>query len=79
MKINDWDSLISAKLYIIELVKDSPLVLYVAFYEPLHEWLSLVADDWNPILQLLLNVMAVIWGVARLVPIFKKWFGKEEA
>jgi len=66
-------------LYIIELVKDSPLVLYVAFYEPLHEWLSLVADDWNPILQLLLNVMAVIWGVARLVPIFKKWFGKEEA
>jgi len=68
--------ILSTKLYALELVKDSPLVLYIAFYEPLHNWLSLMAEEWNPVLQLLLNIIAVLYGIARLVPIFKGWFKK---
>ena len=67
------------KLYALELLKDSPLVLYIAFYEPLHDWLSMMADEWNPVLQLFLNIIAVLYGIARLVPIFKTWFLKEPA
>jgi hypothetical protein len=78
MKFPNLGSIIDAKIYAYELIKDSPLVLYVAFYEPLHDWLTIVAEGWNPILQLLLNIMAVIWGVARLIPLFKKWMGSPE-
>ena len=71
----DVNDIIKTKLFAWELMKDSPVVLYVAFYEPLHGWLSTFAEEWNPILQLLLNIIATIWGVARLIPLFKKWFG----
>lgn len=62
----------------LEIVKDSPLVLYVAFYEPVHDWLSVMATEWNPVLQLVLNIIAVLYGVARLIPIFKNWFSKAD-
>lgn len=75
MKIN-VDLLLHVKLACVELLKDSPVLIYVAFYDPLHEWLISVADGWNPVLQLILNIMAVIYGVARLLPVFKNWFGK---
>jgi hypothetical protein len=75
MKIN-VDLLFQIKLACIELMKDSPVLSYVAFYEPLHDWLITVADGWNPVLQLILNIMAVIYGVARLLPVFRNWFGK---
>lgn len=77
MKIN-VDLLFQIKLACVELVKDSPVLLYVAFYEPLHNWLINVAEGWNPVLQLILNIMAMIYGVARLLPVFKKWFGNSE-
>lgn len=72
---DDVDEFVKAKLFMIELLKDSPLVLYVAFQEPLHKYLSTIAEDWNPILQFVLNIIAFIWGIARLIPIFKGWFG----
>jgi len=78
MKIHGISEILDSKLFALELIKDSPLVLYVAFYEPLHSWLTIMAEEWNPVLQLLLNIIAVLYGVARLVPIFKSWFGKEE-
>ena len=79
MKIN-VELLLQIKLSCIELMKDSPILIYVAFYEPLHEWLIGMAEGWNPVLQLVLNIMAVISGGARLLPVFEKWFGpkKEE-
>lgn len=72
--------LLQIKLSCIELMKDSPVLIYVAFYEPLHDWLISIAEGWNPVLQLVLNIMAVIYGVARLLPVFNNWFGpkKEE-
>jgi len=60
-----------------ESIKDSPLILYITFYHPFHDWLSTIAYDWNPILQFVLNIIAIIWGVARLVPIFRKWWNGE--
>lgn len=78
MKISGIKEVLDAKLYALEVVKDSPIVLYVAFYEPFHDWLTVMAEEWNPVLQLLLNIIAVLYGVARLIPIFKGWFGKAE-
>jgi len=74
MKIPDLSEILRAKLILIEVVKDTPLVLYIAFYEPMHNWLISMAEEWNPVLQLLLNIIAVLYGVARLIPIFKSWF-----
>jgi len=70
--------ILQIKLSCIELMKDSPVLIYVAFYEPLHDWLIRIAEGWNPVLQLVLNIMAVIYGVARLLPVFNKWFGKSQ-
>lgn len=78
MKLEYFGDIVKTKLMVAEILKDSPLVLYVAFYEPLHSYLTTVAEDWNPILQFVLNIIAVIWGVARLIPIFKKWFNVTE-
>lgn len=71
MKIDD---VISAKIYALEFLKDSPLFLYVAFYEPLHTWIASVAETWNPVLQFILNVLALVFGIARLIPFLKAWF-----
>lgn len=78
MKLEDLSDIIKTKLLMWEIAKDSPLVLYVAFYNPLHSYLSTFAEDWNPVLQFILNIIAIIWGVARLIPIFKKWMRGEE-
>ena len=72
---DDVDEFVKTKLFMVELLKDSPLVLYVAFQEPLHLYLATIAEEWNPILQFILNIIAFIWGIARLIPIFKGWFG----
>lgn len=77
MKVN-VDLILQIKLSCIELMKDSPVLIYVAFYEPLHEWLVKIAEGWNPVLQLILNIMAVIYGVARLLPVFSNWFGSKD-
>ncbi len=77
MKLEHFSDIIKTKLLVWEIAKDSPLVLYIAFYEPLHKWMSTIAEDWNPIMQFILNIIAIIWGVARLIPIFKKWFRGE--
>ena len=77
MKVN-VELLLQIKLSCIELMKDSPVLIYVAFYEPLHNWLINVAEGWNPVLQLILNIMAVVYGVARLLPVFEKWFGNKK-
>jgi hypothetical protein len=71
------DEIIKAKMHVYDIVKDSPLILYITFYEPIHEWLSTIARDWNPILQFVLNIIAIIWGVSRLIPVFKKWIKGE--
>lgn len=78
MKIHGVNEVLNVKLYLLEVMKDSPLVLYVAFYEPFHNWLTAMAEEWNPVLQLILNIIAVLYGVARLIPIFKGWFGKAD-
>jgi hypothetical protein len=73
-----FDDILDAKLYALELIKDSPLVLYVTFYDPLHQWLATVADEWNPVLQLVLNILALLFGIARITPIIKGWIGKSD-
>lgn len=75
MKIDD---ILDAKLYALEMVKDSPLVLYVTFYDPLHQWLATVADEWNPVIQLVLNILALLFGIARITPIIKGWMKGSE-
>lgn len=67
------ENIIEVKLLAVELVKDSPLLLYVAFYEPFHTWLINVAEGWNPILKFFLNIFAVAYGVARVAAIIKNW------
>ncbi len=79
MKFNSLDDMITLKVNLLEAIKDSPIVLYVAFYEPLNTWLKSAAEEWNPVLQLMLNIIAILYGVARLIPIFKKWFSKASA
>ena len=58
---------------IVEVAKDTPLLAYMAFYEPLHGWLSGMADGWNPFAKFVLNVVMVIYGVLRIVAIVKGW------
>ena len=65
--------IIEIKTAILEVAKDSPLVAYMAFYEPLHNWLSGMADGWNPLAKFLLNVIMAVYGVLRIVAILKGW------
>jgi hypothetical protein len=65
--------IIEIKTAILEVVKDSPLVAYMAFYEPLHIWLSGMADGWNPLAKFVLNVIMAFYGVLRIVAILKGW------
>jgi hypothetical protein len=61
------------KLAIVEFLKDSPLVLYVVFYEPFHDWLMQVAVEWNPILKFFLNILMLTYGLFRFVSILRNY------
>jgi hypothetical protein len=65
--------ILEIKSVIIEVAKDSPLLAYMAFYEPLHGWLSGMAEGWNPFAKFVLNVVMVIYGVLRIVAIVRGW------
>ena len=72
MKANIQD-ILEIKATIVEVAKDSPLLAYMAFYEPLHNWLSGMAEGWNPLAKFTLNVVMVIYGVLRIIAILKGW------
>jgi hypothetical protein len=65
--------LINFKSTLVDVIKDSPILLYAAFYHPVHDWLVEVGNEWNPILQLFINIFALWYGVYRLVPIYRSW------
>jgi hypothetical protein len=65
--------IIEIKAAIIEVAKDTPLLAYMAFYEPLHNWMSGIADGWNPSAKFLLNVVMVIYGLLRIATILRNW------
>jgi hypothetical protein len=65
--------ILEIKAAIIEVAKDTPLLAYMAFYEPLHNWMSGIADGWNPSAKFLLNVVMVIYGLLRIATIVKNW------
>ncbi len=56
------DSILHVKNFAAEFLKDSPLVIYLAFYEPFHSWLFHVADEWNPILKFFFNILMLAAG-----------------
>lgn len=70
--------ILEIKATILEVAKDSPLLAYVAFYEPLHNWLNELADGWNPIAKLFLNIVMVVYGIMRIIAIFKSWDDKNK-
>jgi hypothetical protein len=70
--------IIEIKAAIVEVAKDSPLLAYMAFYEPLHNWVSGVAEGWNPFAKFILNVVMVIYGILRIAAIVKTWGDKPE-
>jgi hypothetical protein len=76
MKIQD---ILEIKATMLELIKDSPLVVYMAFYEPLHNWVTAVAAGWDPFAKFVLNIVMVIYGVLRIAAIVKGWSNKEES
>ena len=43
------------KATMLEVAKDTPLLAYMAFYEPLHNWVSQIAEGWNPFAKFVLN------------------------
>jgi hypothetical protein len=65
--------ILEIKAAIIEVAKDTPLLAYMAFYEPLHNWMSGIADGWNPSAKFLLNVVMVIYGLLRIATILRNW------
>lgn len=65
--------ILEIKATMLEIAKDTPLVMYFAFYEPLHTWMSQVADGWNPFVKFILNVVMVVYGVLRIVALVKSW------
>ena len=70
MKLHD---ILEIKATIVEVAKDSPLLAYFAFYEPLHTWMSGIAEGWNPFAKFTLNVVMVVYGVLRIVAILNTW------
>lgn len=70
--------IIEIKAAVIEVAKDTPLLAYMAFYEPLHNWLSVMAEGWNPFAKFVLNVVMVIYGVLRIAAVIKGWNNKPQ-
>lgn len=75
MKLHD---ILEIKATIVEVAKDSPLLAYFAFYEPLHTWMSGMAEGWNPFAKFTLNIVMVIYGVLRIIAIVRNWPDKNE-
>jgi hypothetical protein len=72
------NSFLDSKIFIAEAIKDSPIFLYAAFYEPIHSWLYSLATEMNPIVEFLLNSLALCYGIYRVYRVFKRWKdGKE--
>lgn len=65
--------ILEIKAAIIEVAKDTPLLAYMAFYEPLHNWMNGMADGWNPSAKFFLNVVMVIYGILRIIAILRHW------
>ena len=65
--------ILEIKATAIEVMKDSPLLAYVAFYEPFHSWLNGMAEGWNPLAKFVLNVVMVVYGVLRIIAIVRAW------
>ena len=70
MKIQE---ILEIKVAIVEVAKDSPLIAYMAFYEPLHAWMSGVAAGWDTSAKFILNVVMAVYGVLRIIDIVRKW------
>lgn len=67
------NSLFDVKVTMADIIKDSPILLYAAFYHPVHDWLVDIGNEWNPILQLFINIFALWYGIYRMIPIYKVW------
>ena len=65
--------ILEIKVAIIEVAKDSPLIAYMAFYEPLHTWMSGVAAGWDTSAKFVLNVVMTVYGIFRIIDIIRKW------
>lgn len=65
--------ILEIKTAIIEVAKDTPLLAYMAFYEPLHNWMSQVAEGWNSSAKFILNVVMVIYGILRIIAVLRGW------
>jgi hypothetical protein len=65
--------ILEIKVAIIEVAKDSPLIAYMAFYEPLHTWMSGVAAGWDTSAKFILNIVMAVYGVLRIIDIIRKW------
>jgi len=61
------------KATMMEIAKDTPLLAYMAFYEPLHNWVSGIADGWNPFAKFVLNVVMVVYGLLRIAALIRGW------
>lgn len=61
------------KAAMLEVAKDTPLLAYMAFYEPLHNWVSQIAEGWNPFAKFVLNVVMVVYGLLRIAALIKGW------
>jgi hypothetical protein len=61
------------KATMLEVAKDTPLVMYLAFYEPLHNWVSGVAEGWNPFAKFVLNIVMVVYGILRIIALIRGW------
>ena len=72
------NAIIDAKITTYELVKDSPLFLYAAFYDPIHSWLYNFVTEFNPFVEFLLNILALGYGIYRVVAVIKRWLKKED-
>jgi hypothetical protein len=70
--------IVDFKISAVELVKDSPIFLYAAFYDPLHSWLYNLAVEMNPIIEFLLNCLALAYGVYRVYRIYLRWKNKDK-
>jgi hypothetical protein len=70
--MNSFD-LLDLKISALEFVKDSPIFLYAAFYEPIHSWLYELASEMNPIVEFLLNCLALSYGIYRVVKVYYRW------
>lgn len=66
-------SIVDLKLSAVELVKDSPIFLYAAFYEPFHSWLYNLASEMNPIIEFILNCLALGYAIYRIYRVYLRW------